>query len=106
MSAFKEQFRQDLDQVFFNLDEFAELHTLDGRVMPVVLDSSLLEQKKAAAGYAGDIHAARLLLFVKASDFGPKPAADTMLKMDSRVYRVLSASGEDVYEITLGAWRG
>ena len=44
MRSFKEQLEKDFDGTFFNLDEFAELHTIDGNEIPVVVDNETLIQ--------------------------------------------------------------
>ena len=40
--TFKEQIQQDLDTVFLNLDEFAELRRVEGKQIPVVVDNDQL----------------------------------------------------------------
>ena len=44
--GFKEQLQKDLDSVFFNLDEFAEIHRVEGKKIPVVVDSDQLNKLK------------------------------------------------------------
>ena len=39
MSIFKEMVKNDTDNVIFNLDEIADLHELDGRQIPVIIDN-------------------------------------------------------------------
>ena len=42
--SFKDQIKQDLSDVFLNLDEFADLHRIEGKEVPVVIDSDMLEK--------------------------------------------------------------
>ena len=44
--SFKDQIRQDLDAVFLNVDEFAELHRIEGKEIPVVVDNDQLVKLK------------------------------------------------------------
>ena len=44
--TFKEQILKDLDEVFLNLEEFAELHRVEGVEIPVVVDSDQLNKLK------------------------------------------------------------
>lgn len=44
--TFKEQIQQDLDTVFLNLDEFAELRRVEGKQIPVVVDNDQLVKLK------------------------------------------------------------
>ena len=39
MRSFKEQLEKDMDTIFFNLNEFAENHMIDGKEIPVVVDN-------------------------------------------------------------------
>ena len=47
MSAFKHMVGSDTDHVIFNLDELADLHEVDGRQVPVIIDDVKLEEMKA-----------------------------------------------------------
>ena len=40
--SFKDQIKQDLSDIFLNLDEFADLHRIEGKEVPVVIDSDLM----------------------------------------------------------------
>ena len=47
MSTFKHMVSNDTDHVIFNLDELADLHEVDGRQVPVIIDDVKLEEMKA-----------------------------------------------------------
>ncbi len=101
--TFKDSLNDDLD-VFFNLEEFAEQHIVDGIEMPIIIDEDGLEELKNLrdADYDG-IYKAVLLFYVKKSDIGGKPAIDALMDMDDKTYRVIGASGNDnVIKIILG----
>ena len=55
MSIFKKMIRDDTDRVIFNLDEIADLHELDGRQLPVIIDNVLLQEMQAKASTQMDI---------------------------------------------------
>ena len=40
--SFRDQIKQDLSDVFLNLDEFADLHRIEGKEVPVVIDSDIM----------------------------------------------------------------
>ncbi|MCX4384316.1 MAG: hypothetical protein OSJ39_00785 [Clostridia bacterium] len=42
MRSFKDQLEKDFDSTFFNMNEFAELHNIDGKEVPVVVDNDTL----------------------------------------------------------------
>ena len=42
MKSFKEQLEKDFETTFFNTDEFAEIHELQGNEVPVVVDNDII----------------------------------------------------------------
>ena len=48
--SFKDCIAADIQNVFLNQEEFAEIHTVDGRPMGVILDDDGLQQRDAARG--------------------------------------------------------
>jgi hypothetical protein len=100
-SNFKEQLAQDLALVFFNIDEFAELHTINSAQLNIVIDNDKLKERqtKAEYGYNGDI-----LFYVQKSVYGDAPAIGQIVKFDGEVYRVSDFHCDNgMYSITLAA---
>ena len=103
---FKEQLDKDLN-VFINIDEFAEQHELDGKLLPVVVDgddfkefSGILEMENAMRG----IFQTTLTVYVKSSDF-EKPDVGSRLTLDDKSYFVTSVSeSAGVLKIVLSAY--
>jgi hypothetical protein len=101
--TFKETLNGDLD-VFFNLEEFAEQHIVDGIEIPIIIDEDGLEELKNLrdVNYDG-IYKAVLLFYVKKSDIGGKPAINALMEMDDKTYQVIgTSSNDDVIKIILG----
>ena len=105
MSAFQDMILSDIETVFFNLDELAGTHQVNGRSISVIIDQERLEEMKAKPKYADGYNTATNLIYVKAADLPGKPAQGSHLELDGKIYRVQSVSGEDVWEITLEANR-
>lgn len=105
--TFKDIIRADLDNVFMNTDEFAGLHNVNGKRMPVTVDNNeLIERAKKAKSNMDGIYTKTTLIFVKAKDFGQLPAVGASLVLDSKTYRVTDAMNEDgLYSIHLEANR-
>ena len=105
--TFKEIVKNDVRQVFMNLDEFSETHTINGKEMPVQIDSNeQIEREKRLNQNMDGIYKNQKLISVSAEEFGPMPKQGAMLNMDGRKYKVEHAIHEDgVYSITLGANR-
>ncbi len=101
---FKEIVSNDINNLFFNTNEFASIHLVNNKNMPVVIDSYKLDEIKNKAQYADEIGTAELLIYIKLSDLGYIPTKDNIIEFDKEIYRVLSASKTDiVLEIILGA---
>lgn len=99
--------QQDIKNVFLNLSEFADDHTLNGKKVSAIIDDDMLDgeinvkfhgqqQQRAAGLYNGGI-----ALYISKSDFGkPKPGA--ILELDGRRYTVISTSEQDgMYKINI-----
>lgn len=88
--SFKECLAADISTVFLNRLEFADLHTIDGREMTVLVDENeLLERNKGKGGSHMDgTYKARRLIYVKKTEFGARPALGKNLALDGRHYRV------------------
>lgn len=106
--TFKELVNSDIDNVFLNVDEFSEIHIVNGKSMPVMVDNNeLIEREKRAKENMDGIYTRQNLIYVSAADFGPLPKQGTVLTLDNLTYRVVEAvSEEGIYAITIGANKG
>lgn len=99
MSSFKDYLASDLD-IYFNPDEFGEMHDIDGRQLLVIFDNDRLSQrtqKEYEGIYVGD-----LLFFVSAADYGTRPKPGETVRFDGEPYEVFDAKEDNgVYEIIL-----
>ena len=91
--SFKEQILKDLDAVFFNLDEFAELHRVEGAKIAVVVDNDQLN-KLNKGQILGPVEA-DMLLMGRESDFPRDLEPGRLLNVDGREMLVAN-SGKDM----------
>lgn len=91
--AFKDQIVRDLDAVFLNTDEFAELHRVEGVRIPVVVDNDRLNKLKQ--GQILGLVEADMLLMGKESDFPPDLEPGRLLNVDGREL-IVAAYGKDM----------
>lgn len=91
---FKDCIAADLHGVFLNKNEFAELHTVDGKPMRVLIDDDALLERDAARGgvHTDGLYKTRRLLYLSRADYGGRPAPGKALNLDGRVWRVAEAS--------------
>ncbi|HQB39393.1 MAG TPA: hypothetical protein PL053_08990 [Deltaproteobacteria bacterium] len=96
--SFKDQLQSDL-AVFINVDEFGELHTINGVQLNIVIDNDKLKERQAKAeyGYEGE-----LLFYVPKAAYGAAPAIGQVITFNGDVYRVADVQENiGMYSITL-----
>lgn len=105
MSAFKDIIARDVHQTFLNIDEFSDTHKVNGKEMPVQIDTNeQIEREKRMNQNADGIYTNQKLIYVAASDFGPMPKQGAILNLDGKIYRVADAVDEyGIYSITIEA---
>lgn len=91
--TFKEQIQQDLNMVFLNLDEFAELRRVEGKQIPVVVDNDQLVKLKQ--GQILGLVEADMLLMGKREDFPADMEPGRLLNVDGREM-IVTNSGTDM----------
>ena len=91
--SFKEQIRKDLDTVFLNLGEFAELHRIEGAKVAVIVDNDQLNKLKQ--GQILGLVEADMLLFGRESDFPADLEPGRLLNVDGREL-IVANSGKDM----------
>lgn len=105
--GFKETVRTDIFDVFLNTDEFADIHTVDGKEIRAVLDDDLYDgtvsmtlhgqsQERVSGLYSGG-----KAMYVSAAEM-KKPKTGTTLEVDGTRYKVRAVSEQDgMYKINL-----
>lgn len=87
---FKEQLLNDLDSVFLDLDEFAEVHRVEGKKITVVMDNDQLNKLKQGQ-LLGTVEA-DVLIMGRESDFPANLEPGRLLNVDGRELIVDSSS--------------
>ena len=91
--SFKEQILKDLDSVFLNVDEFAEIHRVEGAQITVVVDNDQLNKLKK--GQILGLIEADMLLMGRESDFPRDLEPGRLLNVDGRELIIVN-SGKDM----------
>lgn len=101
--AFKEQIQKDTKRIFFNQKEFIEVHMLNGREIPMIIDNNeLIERGKRIQSYEEGIYNKQILIYVKVEDFGTLPTIGNIIFLDQKQYRITNSINEDgIYSIHL-----
>lgn len=105
--TFKEIIADDVHRTFLNIEEFSDTHTVNGKEMPVQVDTNeQIEREKRMSQNVDGVYMNQKLIYVAASDFGSMPKQGSILNLDGKVYRVADAVDEyGVYSITIEANR-
>lgn len=93
--SFKDQIKQDLSDVFLNLDEFADLHRIEGKEVPVVIDSDILAKlSKIGDNRIHGMDEADMVIMGKASDLPENLDPGRLLNLDGREVIVVTTTSE------------
>jgi hypothetical protein len=93
--SFKDQIKQDLSDVFLNLDEFADIHRIEGKEVPVVIDSDMLEKlSKIGDNRIHGMDEADMVIMGKASDLPENLDPGRLLNLDGREVIVVTTTSE------------
>ena len=113
LPTFKEYAAADIDLTFFDGDEHAELHKVDGTEYLVIIEEDDIRQHAAhwEAGakqnFDTGLYNAHTILYIKAKDYGPKPKVGKYLVLDEgtdhkRTYKILHCEDDaGVYRMTM-----
>ena len=100
LPTFKDYVAQDVETVFFNLNEFAEERYIDDKQMlcitqhPGVNERAAHWEGGAKQSFDQGMYKADLLLFVKQKDYGPMPKNGKQITLDKkRDYKIKSCCG-------------
>lgn len=101
--SFKDVLKDDVNNTFMNLDEFADTHIVDGKEIPVIIDENeIIEREKKMKSNMDGVYVKQKLIYVKADDFGALPAIGRAIMLDGKRYIVIDAIDEQgVYSITM-----
>lgn len=93
--SFKDQIKQDLSDIFLNLDEFADLHRIEGKVVPVVIDSNIMAKlSKIGDNRIHGMDEADMVIMGKASDLPENLDPGRLLNLDGREVIVVTTTSE------------
>ena len=93
--SFKDQIKQDLSDIFLNLDEFADLHRIEGKEVPVVIDSDIMAKlSKIGDNRIHGMDEADMVILGKASDLPENLDPGRLLNLDGREVIVVTTTSE------------
>lgn len=103
--GFREQMREDLGAVFFNLSEFAEMHVINGKEVPAVIDNEkLAELYLGRDTHAEEIFTDKIMFYVPETELEFEPVPGQYLEFDGEGYLVTDVKRDGgIYTVVLEA---
>ena len=107
--TFKDFALEDISAVFFNGDEHADLHNVDGKDVLVILEKSDVRDHSAhwEAGakqnFDTGLYNRHIILYIRVEDYGPKPKQGKLLMLDKKIaYSIQKCDDEGgIYRMTM-----
>lgn len=101
---FKEQLLEDLNTVFFNPDEFAEKHTINGVEVDIVVDNDKLAELFISRQINTEqLFTDSIMFYVRKCDLDFEPVPEQYIEYDGRGYLITDVKTDDEsYTIVLG----
>ena len=103
--GFKEQLTEDLDSVFFNSEEFAETHVINGSEVKIVVDNyKLAELYLSKETHTEQLFTDSILFYVRKKDLDFEPVPGQCLEYDDRVFLISDVKTDyETYTVVMGA---
>ena len=92
--SFKDEMLNDIDNVFLNLEEYGETHTIDNKPVVCIYDDDALKMRSGSNELS--VSESTLLIFAKESNLPKRKVAGDELIVDGRIYIV------DDWKVNLG----
>ena len=87
---FKHQVCKDIGKVFLNIEEFADYHRIEGKMVAAVFDDEQLQKMKQ--GQMLGLVEADVLIFARQKDLPPHITPGSLLNVDGRELLVVDAA--------------
>ena len=105
MSAFRDQLDQDNKLIFFNLEEFGEIHKLQGKdCLCILQDGEVVQTLSIGGGQSNEypgIYGVDLTVYVEKKDLKEIPSYGQLFKVDDDTYLVENVK-DDMGILTIG----
>ena len=111
--TFKDCAHNDIFDTFLNTDEHAEVHTVDGKEMKVILEDNRIQihsshwEGGAKQNFDTGLYDALVIIYIAVEDYGPKPKSGRLIVLDKgtdrqRTYVIKTCEEEDgFYRMTV-----
>lgn len=79
---FKDMVKTDILKVFINVDEFGEVHTVEGKAIPIVVDNDELKERQSGQDIA--VAESSTLFYARTRDLPRRRPAGESMNIDGR----------------------
>ena len=106
--TFKDFAASDIKTTFFNFDEHADKHLVDGKEVLVILNSydvrdhSAHWEAGAKQNFDTGLYNLNMVMYIQVDDYGPKPKQGKLLTLDKLAYTIRKCDDEGgIYRMRL-----
>ena len=96
--SFKDQVASDIHKVFLGLEFFGEIHRVEGKRIPILIDNDELKERQGGQDLA--VAESATLFYARSADLPPRRAAGSSLNINGRE-RIIDDWKEDMGMATI-----
>lgn len=102
--TFKEAAAADIKNTFFNIDEFAEVHSVNGNDIPAVIDNDKMNELLNKFAPLNTVYEKMILFYTQKELLGFIPRINCSIMFDGEIYQIADVydDGHGVLMITIG----
>ena len=90
----KDQIADDIFNVFLNLDDFADWHTVNGSRLKCLIDKNNVHMRASAGRRTEGVREDSFFLYIHAEEFRTPPEPNSEIDIDGKKYAIRSVSDE------------
>ena len=102
--SFKDIIKADISNVFINIDEFSDVHNIDGKDVSIMFDENELIEREIGRTdkYVDGVYKKNLMFYIRADDLSCLPHVGRLMTFDNEEYIVTDSVDEmGIYSISL-----
>lgn len=96
--SFKDQVASDINKVFLDLEFFGEIHRVEGKRIPILIDNDELKERQGGQDLA--VAESATLFYARSADLPPRRAPGSSLNINGRE-RIIDDWKEDMGMATI-----
>lgn len=102
LMTFKEYAAKDINEIFFNCNEFAEVHSINGQEISIIIDEHKLNEQNNKFNPLNEFSEKMILFYVSKDNLEFSPKINTNLMFDGELYQVFDVIEDNgIFAVTI-----